>query len=93
MYEEFTDRSAITEHAWVQDHLHQLERGTSAGPGGKNYCELVLKEALCIQTTSKANRLNWDEGYEVPGCWIATIRKLGGGAGRNHAPTSSHVYP
>ena len=50
-------------------------------------------EALCIQTTPEGNRLNQDEGYEVPGCWIATMKKLEGGAGRSHTLTSSHVYP
>ena len=29
--------------------------------------------------TPEGNRLNRDEGYEVPGCWIATMQKLGEG--------------
>ena len=37
-------------------------------------------------------RLNHDGGYELPGCWIATMKKLGGGAkcaGANHVDTSA----
>ena len=62
---------------------HQLEQGKLDRTARAT--ELVLKEALCIQTTPEGNRLNQDEGYEVPGYWITTMKKLGGGAGRSHA--------
>jgi hypothetical protein len=32
------------------------------------------------QTRRCNSRLNRDGGYELPGCWIATMKKLGGGA-------------
>ena len=58
--------------------------------------QLMVKEALHIQKTPANNRLNRDGGYELPGCWIATMKKLGGGvsasrtgAGRISASTSA----
>ena len=42
--------------------------------------ELVLKESLSIRTTPEDMRFNRDSGYELPGCWIATYKKLKGGA-------------
>ena len=38
------------------------------------------------------SRLNRDGGYELPGCWIATMKKLGGRANRagaNHVGASA----
>ena len=46
---------------------------------------LKVKEALHIQTTSANNGLNKDWGYELPGCWIVTMKKLGGGVNSNCA--------
>ena len=34
--------------------------------------------------TPANNRLNRDGGYELPGCWIATMKKLGGGVSASH---------
>ena len=45
----------------------------------------MVKEALHTPA-------NDDRGYEWPGCWITTIKKLGGGAGctsTNHIGTLS----
>ncbi len=47
--------------------------------------QLRVKEALYIQKTPTNNRLNRDEGYELPGCWIATVKKLGGGVSSSRA--------
>ena len=44
---------------------------------------IKLKEAIHINRTPANNRLNQDGGYKLPGCWIATMKKLGGGG--NHA--------
>ena len=41
-----------------------------------------VKEALYIKRTPANNRLNRDGGYKLPGCWIATTKKLGGGGKR-----------
>ena len=37
--------------------------------------ELLVKEALHIQMTPVEERFNQDEGLEVPGCWIAVMRR------------------
>ena len=42
--------------------------------------QLNVKEALHIQKTPANNSLNRDRGYELPGCWIATVKKLGTGS-------------
>ena len=46
--------------------------------------ELVIKEAIYIQTTLESSYFNCDGGYNVPDCWIATYKKLRAGthAGR-----------
>ena len=52
--------------------------------------QLKVKEAFHIERTPANTRLNRDRGYELPGCWIATMNKLGGGANcadANHVGT------
>ena len=81
------DKSAIAEHAWTNDHpINWTE--TRVLQRASRTMELVLKEALSIRTTPENARFNRDEGYELPGCWIATYNKLKGGAsmsGTHHA--------
>ena len=36
-----------------------------------------VKEALHIERTPTNTRLKCDRGYELPGCWITTMKKLG----------------
>ena len=48
-------------------------------PVEKKPVQLRVKEALYIQKTPTNNRLNCDKGYELPGCWITTVKKLGDG--------------
>ena len=55
--------------------------------------ELLVKEALHIQMTPSEEHFNWDGGLEVPGCWIAVMRRQGG-RGNPHQPlTSNNMYP
>ena len=54
--------------------------------------QLLVKEILCIQRTPANNRLNRDEGYELPGCWIATMKKLGGRASAGCIPASDRAH-
>ena len=61
--------------------LYRLDRATRP-------IQLKVKEALHIERTPANTRLNCNEGYELPGCWIATMKKLGGGA--NHT-SANHV--
>ena len=75
----FTDKSAIAEHAWTNDRpinwadTKSLQRANRA-------MELVLKKSLSIHMTPEDMRLNQNSGYEVPDFWIATHKKLKGGA-------------
>ena len=85
----FTDKSIIGEHAWMEDHpicwndTKILQRASQT-------TELVVKEALCIQTTPESSYFNRNGGYDIPNCWIAMFKKLRSGtcAGRTHPTTS-----
>ena len=55
--------------------------------------ELLVKEALHIQTTPSEERFNRDGGLEVPGCWIAVMRRQGGRSNPHWPLTSNDVYP
>ena len=55
--------------------------------------ELLLKEALHIQMTPSEERFNRDGGLEVPGCWIAVMRRQGGRSNPHRPLTSDDVYP
>lgn len=77
-----TDKSAIAEHAWTNDHpINWAE--TKVLQRASRTMELVMKEALSIRTTPADTRFNRDEGYDLPECWIATYKKLKGGASMN----------
>ena len=79
-----TGKSAIAEHQWDQQHQVNWE-GTRVLDRASRSVQLRVKEALYIQKTPTNNRLNRDEGYELPGCWIATVKKLGGGVSSSRA--------
>ena len=79
-----TGKSAIAEHQWDQQHQVNWE-DTRVLDRANRPVQLRVKEALYIQKTPTNNRLNRDEGYELPGCWIATVKKLGGGVSSSRA--------
>ena len=79
-----TGKSAIAEHQWDQQHQVNWE-DTRVLDRASRPVQLRVKEALYIQKTPTNNRLNRDEGYELPGCWIATVKKLGGGVSSSRA--------
>ena len=86
-----TDKSAIAEHAWANDHPINWAK-TKILHRANRTIELVMKEALSIRTTPEDAHFNRDSGYELPDCRIATIKKLKGGASlssacRRHALT------
>ena len=85
-----TSKSAIAEHAWTEDHPINWS-GTKVIQRASHTMELVMKEALCIQSTPPDARFNRDSGYELPDCWVALNRKLKGGAsaGARRAPRPS----
>ena len=82
-----TWKSAIAEHQWDQQHQVDWD-GTRVLDRAARPVQLKVKEVLHIERTPTNNRLNQDRGYELPGCWITTMKKLGGGGNRastNHA--------
>ena len=81
----FTDKSAIAEYAWTEDHPIRWD-DTRILQHASRTMELVVKEAICIWTAPEGSHFNRDRGYDVPDCWIATYKKRGGGAhvGRVH---------
>ena len=85
------EKSAIAEHAWDQQHTIDWE-DTKVLDKATRPVQLLVKEALYIQRTPANNRLNRDGGYELPGCWIATMKKLGGGANTGRIPASGHAH-
>ena len=76
-----TGKSAIAEHQWDQQHQVNWE-GTRVVDRASRPVQL---RALKTPTN---NRLNHDEGYELPGCWITTVKKLGGGVSSSRASTN-----
>ena len=86
-----TDKSAIAEHAWAEDHPINWS-GTKILQRASHTMELVMKEALCIQSTPADSRFNRDGGYELPDCWFALNRKLRGGVIVGHrAPLTGRM--
>ena len=86
-----TWKSAIAEHQWDQQHqvdwygMRVLDRAT-------RLIQLKVNEALHIERTPANSRLNHDRGYDLLGCRITTMKKLGGGAncaGTNHVGATS----
>ena len=75
-----TWKSAIAEHQWDQQHQMDWDE-TRVLDRATRPIQLKVKEVLHIQKTPANNRLDRDGGYELPGCWIETMKKLGGGAG------------
>ena len=51
--------------------------------------KLVIKEAICTQTTPESSHFNCDGGYDIPDCRIDIYRKLrvGTHVGRIHLTT------
>ena len=70
------EKSAVAEHAWEEDHPNEWS-GTSIMEHARGYKELLMKEALLIQT-AKSNRIfNKDGGVWVHDCWINAIKGHG----------------
>ena len=74
----FTEKSARAKHAWTENHPIRWD-DTRILQHASRTMELVVKEAICIRTTPESSHFNRDSGYDIPDCWIATYRKLGGG--------------
>ena len=85
------EKSAVAEHEWENHHPIDWEETTVLDRGRGQ--ELLLKEALHIQMTPSEERFNRDGGLEVPGCWIAVMRRQGGRSNPHRPLTSDDVYP
>ena len=85
------EKSAVAEHAWENHHPIDWEETTVLDRGRGQ--ELLLKEALHIQMTPSEERFNRDGGLEVPGCWIAVMRRQEGRSNPHRPLTSDDVYP
>ena len=72
-----TWKFAIAEHQWDQQHEVDWD-ATRVLDMAARPVQLKVKEALHTKRTPANNRLNRDGGYELLGCWIATMKKLGG---------------
>ena len=59
-----TTKSAIAEHAWLEGHPINWD-GTRILQRASHTMELVMKEAMCIQSTPTDSRFNRDSGYEL----------------------------
>ena len=79
MQEGLTDKSAVAEHAWTKGHPIRWD-ATKVLQRASRTMELVMKESLSIRTKPESERFNRDNGFELPDCWIATYKKLRGGA-------------
>ena len=83
-----TDKSAVVEHAWTNGHPIRWD-ATEVLQRASRTMELVMKESLSIRTKPESERFNCDNGFELPKCWIATYKKLRGGASRR--TTHAHL--
>ena len=68
-------KSAIAEHAWTNDHPIRWEESKVIDKA-RFEGELRIKEALHIQMVPNERRFNRDGGLEIPGCWLATVKKI-----------------
>ena len=68
------EKSAVAEHAWKDHHTIKWDETTEVDMASHPR-ELLLKEAIHIQMTPAEERLNRDTGLELPGCWVAALRR------------------
>jgi len=68
-------KSAIAEHAWTEHHQVDWD-GVRILDNTQREDLLLLREAAYIKLTNQQQRINRDEGVELPGTWISTLRLL-----------------
>ena len=76
-----TEKSAIAEHTWGQQHPILWEE-TSVLDQAKNNTTLLIEEALHIRL-SDLELINRDEGVAIPECWQPVL---------DHATMTSSTY-
>ena len=62
----------FSEHTW-NSHCPIKWEEASVLDHTRNPPDLMIKEAIHIQTTPLDSLINKDKGAEIPGCWVATI--------------------
>ena len=60
----------------VYSSLVQKRVQNSVLDHARNSPDLMIKEAIHIQTTPMDRLINRDKGAEIPGCWVGTINAL-----------------
>ena len=69
-----TEKSAIAEHAWAEQHNPQWDE-TSVLEQARNIAILQIKEAFCIMLAEKQNLLNRDWGTAISHCCKSLLRQ------------------
>ena len=81
------EKPAVSEHAWKDHHAIKWDE-TTVVDMAKHPRELLLKEAIHLQITPAEERFNRDTKLELPGCWVAALRRQADSTNRaGPAPT------
>ena len=78
------EKSAVVEHAWENLHPIVWEETTVLDHG---------RGGLAHPDDTPGGALQPDGGLEVPGCWIAVMRRQEGRSNPHQPLTSDDVYP
>ena len=68
-------KSAIAEHAWTEQHQVDWD-DVKILDNTEREDLLLLREAAYIKLTDQEQRINRDEGVELPAVWTSTLRLL-----------------
>ena len=60
----FMDKSATAEYTWTEDHPIRWD-DTRIMQHASRIMELVIKEAICIQTAPESSHFSRDGGYDI----------------------------
>ena len=71
------EKPAVAEYAWKDQHTIKWEQ-TTVVDMARHPSKLLLKEAIHINMTPVEECLNRGTGLELPGCWVATLRRQEG---------------
>ena len=68
-----TEKSAIAEHAWAEQHCPAWDEVTILEQAEREDI-LRIKEAFCIALTDQKKSLNRDKGVATADCWMPLLR-------------------
>ena len=75
------EKSAVAEHAWKDQHAIKWDE-TTVVDMARHPSELLLTESICISITPVEECFKRDTGLEIPGRWVATLRRQEGRTNR-----------